>query len=422
MTLYTTKSKGYIDYLFLASEKFKFLTLSLTFTLPLEVKSAAHGALIPGVLCSAAERYPSMKALVQHCEDLYGASLYHSVVCSGRQQYGTIGIRFPDPACLLSGTEVYRSVLDLAYELIMNPLTVGGKEFSKDIFESEKAQLLQSIENLVDEKQSYVLRKLAEISIPESSYSLPEYGSKQEVEKASAFSTYQYFKQIRESASLTIALSGPMKEKKYLFPLMETFETLKRTKPKEVPLNQPFKKKLLFRVQEERQVGLHQGVLGLSFQTGINLASPEFSCFQFCDAIFGRLSSSRLFKVIREEFGLAYSIGSFIQNATGLNFVYASCDSAQLQKVEKMVFQELQYLQESGITEAEFEGIRSSLIEEYLNNQDSSRFLIAQSFIQRSCGIAKTSDEILEAIKKVKRSQVQECFKAYRALASYRLF
>lgn len=110
-------------------------------------------------------------------------------------------------------------------------------------------------------------------------------------------------------------------------------------------------------------------------QTHIGLALPAFKLSDDrCDAlslaniILGGGMSSRLFQKIREEYGLCYSIYSYISSykSQGILEVYAGVNTSQKNKAFLKIVEEIKKLKSDGITEQEFlrgkEQIKSAFI------------------------------------------------------------
>lgn len=83
---------------------------------------------------------------------------------------------------------------------------------------------------------------------------------------------------------------------------------------------------------------------------------PAFPATQVMNMILGGGMSSRLFKKVREELGLAYSVYSYSSHyeKTGLFTVYAGVNPQKAEEAAKAVISVIREFREKGVTEEEF--------------------------------------------------------------------
>jgi zinc protease len=118
---------------------------------------------------------------------------------------------------------------------------------------------------------------------------------------------------------------------------------------------------------------------------GIERDDPEFfPAFLMNHVLGGGTFSSRLFTEVREQRGLAYGVGSFIQNldfATSLS-ISTSTRSDRVEETLGVIDDVIARMIEEGPTEAELENAKTYLIGAYpINNLDSS-LSIARTLVE----------------------------------------
>lgn len=94
--------------------------------------------------------------------------------------------------------------------------------------------------------------------------------------------------------------------------------------------------------------------------------------------VLGGGMSSRLFQKIREEEGLAYSIGSYVSRSydSGVLYVYAGVSPENTLKAYEAVFDVMRDIEKNGITDAEFEKSKAQLKASYVFSEESSSSLV----------------------------------------------
>lgn len=408
-----------IDFIALPDKRLKSCSLRLTFHLPVQAKHAPANTMLAPMLVRGSERYPDMRAISQRCEELYGLSLRGRLARAGRRQFLSLTLRFVAPKYLPRGMHEFREIVEFARTLVMEPLTVRGA-FSPEIFEAEQRQALQNIDALIDNKQRYALRQAWQRSFPDSPYGTPEYGSRHGIAELSAKTAYQRWQKVVNHAPLTVHLYGPVQAKKHLGVVQEAFKQLHRDKLMRVGRNQVLKHVgKAGRVRETTE--LEQAYVVLTYVTGWNAKHKDFAAMAYADAIFGRLSTSRLFSVVREELGLAYMISSSIDASTGCAFALAATDPKESAQAAKVMKEQLRRLVREGIGEADFAAARATLLDEEASSQDSPGSIVSNMLLAESCGTVYDPKQAMEDLQRVTSADVNSALQRYSPVLDYRL-
>ena len=121
--------------------------------------------------------------------------------------------------------------------------------------------------------------------------------------------------------------------------------------------HEPAPSALRFQEKDTEQVHVCLGGLGLPRN------DPRRFALRVLDAIFGGLSSSRLFQAVREERGLAYSVYSFTgqYSDTGQVGLYVGTRPDNLAEAMEIVGSELDRLRETPATAEELERARENV-------------------------------------------------------------
>jgi len=127
--------------------------------------------------------------------------------------------------------------------------------------------------------------------------------------------------------------------------------------------------------------------------------------------ILGGNMSSRLFQVIREELGLAYSIYSFLSffSDTGLLGVAAGVSPKNLEKLLAAMCQELKKLKTGAVTAEELQGakeyLRGSI---YLHSEDCEHRMMRLAKNEMHFGHYIPLEEIITGLVQVTADEIQE--------------
>ena len=139
---------------------------------------------------------------------------------------------------------------------------------------------------------------------------------------------------------------------------------------------------------------------------------------------FGGAGSSRLFQTIREENGMAYSVGSYSGGSAyaGSLIIYLSTTKRHVKKALKLIDDEIADVLKNGITEAEFSMSRNQFRGNLALGAESSSNRMQYYGGKLICGLeVNTLDERLERLNRVTLEQVnavaKECLSGVRAAA-----
>jgi predicted Zn-dependent peptidase len=174
------------------------------------------------------------------------------------------------------------------------------------------------------------------------------------VEEISAFHARRYI-----PGSVVVAAAGSV-DHDAIVALAEA--TLARNRPLEaapplVPAPASPRTTLRFQRKDTEQVHVCLGALGLPRHDDRRFG------LRVLDAIFGGLSSSRLFQAVREERGLAYSVYSFSAQFTDTGEIglYVGTRPDNLAEAMQIVGDELERLRDEGVTEEELVRARENV-------------------------------------------------------------
>ena len=148
---------------YVPAAKFKTGVLGAQLITPLEESTVAAGALLPAVLRRGTTAHRDMRSIAAELDRLYGASIAYTVRKKGENQcLGFVG-SFLDERYVPGGERLLEPMADLLGELLLDPLTRNGR-FLSDYVESEKENLIDAIESILNDKRDYADARLLQAS------------------------------------------------------------------------------------------------------------------------------------------------------------------------------------------------------------------------------------------------------------------
>ena len=155
--------------------RFKQGCFSFQLVRPMRKEEAAKNALLPAVLLRGTRNCPDLRAVTQRLDELYGAAVSPLVRRVGDYQTTGVYCGFMDDRFALPGDQVLFPMLDFLRELLLDsPLENGA--FLSDFVESEKKNLISTIESDRNDNRVYATQRLLRTMCAGDSFGIPRLG------------------------------------------------------------------------------------------------------------------------------------------------------------------------------------------------------------------------------------------------------
>lgn len=296
------------------------------------------------------------------------------------------------------------SAMDILKSILTEPL------FGKTEFEREQKNSLSMIESRKMSPRHVAEDRLFSLMYGRHPYGNPACGSTESIKKMTADALKKYFNQICLCAPQTVfGISGDYDEELFNSKFKEIISSVKWNQESPAISAKPlFPAKEL--KDEIRIQGREQAVVCCAMP-GCDNRNPDRDIIEILSADMNGLSS-RLFKSIREDEGLAYYTGMMSTCGVheGILGFYAGTRPDAADKVIDIIRKQLKKLASSGLTDEEFNSARDyvlfSLAEEF-QNCGSTLFSAALSeFYGNGYRSILEKEKLLSSMKRDKVSQV----------------
>ena len=382
--------------------RFKQGCLSFQIIRPMAASENAMNALLPSVLLRGTKAHPDLRAITHRLDELYGASV--SAVVRRVGDYQTTGLYcgFMDDRFALPGDRVLEPMLDFLRELLLDsPVEADG--FLPAFVESEKKNLIATIESELNDKRAYAMGRLLRTMCREDTFGLPRLGDKEQVAAIDAAMLYRHYQKILRESPIEIFYVGSAEGEQVGSLLKPLLSHLERNY-----------------VNSNPQTGFHscdgsdltetmevsQGKLCMGFVSPITNRMPEFPAMQVLNTIFGSGMTSKLFMNIREKMSLCYSIGSGYYGTKGIVTVSAGIDFDKEELTRREVLRQLAACQHGDITDEELTAARQAILSSLRATHDSPGAIEGYYATAALSGMKLTPMEYMAAVEAVTKEQV----------------
>ena len=397
------------------AERFKQGCLSLQFLRPMCAEEAALNAIIPAVLLRGTKQHPDLRAITLRLDDLYGASVGALVRRVG--DYQTVGLYcgFIEDRYAFAGDRVLEPMLDFLEELLLDPLT-DGEAFDKEFVESEKRNLIATIESERNDKRAYCAAQMLKKMCAADSFGISRLGEKEQVEAIDAISAWNHYQTILRHSPVEIFYVGSGSEEAVADRLRRLFDRMDR-EVVALPAQTAFRDGGGGTYTETMVIS--QGKLSMGFVTPITNKDPQFAAMQVLNTVFGAGMTSKLFMNIREKMSLCYSIGSGYYGSKGIMTVSAGIDCDKEPVVTQEILRQLDACRAGEITPEELAAGKEAILSGLRGVHDSPGSIEGYEATAAISELPLSVEEYYRAVEAVTAADVAAAAKSLKLHTTY---
>lgn len=395
--------------------RFKQSSLSIQFVRPMAAEEAALNALIPAVLLRGSEAHPNLRAITWRLDELYGASVGALVRRIGDYQTTGLSCGFIEDRFAMAGDAILAPMLDFLEELLLRPALEKGV-FRRDYVESEKKNLIATIESERNDKRVYANARMLRAMCREDSFGIPRLGEKEQVAAITPESAYAHYRRVLKESRADLFYVGSAAPETVAALLTPVFEKIDRNYVN-LLAQTPFHDCGGSDFSETMDVT--QGKLCMGFVTPITIRDEGFVAMQLFNAIFGGSMISKLFMVVREKLSLCYDIGSGFHGSKGILTVSAGIDFRMEQAVRREILNQLDACCRGDISQRELTAAKESLLSGLRGTHDSPGAIEGYYSSAALSGFPLTPEMYMEAVEKASLEDVIQAAKSVKLHTVY---
>ena len=384
--------------------RFKQGCLSIQLARPMAAAEAAMNALLPSVLLRGTRRHGDLRSITMALDDLYGAAVSPLVRRVGDYQTTGLYCSFMDERFALPGDRVLEPMIDFLRELLLeSPLENEG--FKREFVESEKRNLISSLECELNDKQVYAMSRLLKAMCREDSFGLPRLGEKEQVAAVTPEALCRHYQKILLESQIQLLYVGsgsPERVAELLRPLFD----LPGRNPRALAPQSDLRPSPGGEIVETMEIA--QSKLCMGFTTPITNRAPEFAAMQLLNTLFGGGMTSKLFLNVREKQSLCYSVGSNYYSAKGIVTVAAGIDRDKKEQTSAEILRQLELCRQGAFTDQELNAAKQAIISSLRGTYDSPSAIEGYYAASALGALRWTPEEYIRAIDAVTARQVTD--------------
>ena len=382
--------------------RFKQGCLTFQIVRPMRAEEAAMNALFPAVLLRGTEKHRDLRDITLRLDELYGASVGALVRRVGDYQTTGLSCGFIEDRFCIPGDQVLAPMIDFIRELLFEPILEEGG-FCKAFVESEKKNLIATIESELNDKRVYAMGRMVKTMCKADSYGVPRLGDAESAAAIDPVALYEHYQKILKESRIDIFYVGSAKLEDIAAMVMPLLQAIDRNY-QPLPGQTPFQDAGGQDVVEKMDVT--QGKLCMGFVTPITNRDCDFVPMQLMNTIFGAGMTSKLFVNVREKLSLCYSVGSGYYGSKGIVTVSAGIDFDKEQQTREEILRQLKAMQEGDISAQELTAAKEAILSSLRGTHDSPGSIEGFYATAALSGLQLTPAEYMEAIYAITAHQV----------------
>lgn len=390
------KMNGYVLHL-MPTNKFKNITISLKLQNALDKSTVAKRTLLSFMLTTGTQDYPSTQALSKYLESLYGMRLSSNVVTKGKSHVINVNSICINQEYLPYKEDLLKKQIVLLNDIFFKPNALENK-FNQEMFDRKKKELIERLISNQDDKFYYSLEKLFEYMGKDQCLEISSHGNIDDIKKITNEELYAYFIECIKNDSKHVYVVGDIDESVVdVFDKYLSFED--NTNSFETVYSFNKSRDSLLEIIEEQDIT--QAKLNIGYRVGANYSLKNHYAFNVFNAIFGGMSQSKLFKVVREKHSLCYYISSSYDAFNGVMVITAGIEGSDYDKTLKLIAEQLEMMKKGEFSNEDIEIAKLMIKNSMKKTFDDPLSQIAVNYNRDIANKDESNDEYIKMIDSV---------------------
>lgn len=391
-----------------STQIFKTVRVDLFVHSLLQPLNSTRLALITRLLERGTRRLPDLRRLNQFVDDLYGAIFSAEVDQFGDRQVIHLTLELPDGRFLPAGEDLLRPGLEFLRDVLRDPL-VENSGFPPAVLAREKLALEGCIASHFDDRMALALHRCAQEMCRGEPYSLCLLGDPADFAHIGPTDLLDFHFLTLAENPVDIYITGAENTERLSGMVSDLF-SWDRHGPTQSPPRSDQAERSSKGPREvwESAPALQQAKLAMGFRTGVGLAHEAYPALLLLDFLLGGDAYSRLYRTVREQLGLCYHVGTFLEPLCQLMFLEAGIEVADYDLFLTQVRGQIRSICDSGPQAEELDRAKALAVRRLWTMPDDREGMVRFSY-QRGLAGAPCSRAVVEAgIRGVTARQVRE--------------
>ena len=349
------------------------------------------------MLTTGTEKYPSTQELSKYLESMYGMKLGANVVTKGKSHIININSICINQEYLPYKEDLIQQQIQLLNDIFFKP-NASKTAFDQTMFERKKKELVERLINNQDDKFYYSLEKMFEYMGKGTCLGISSHGNIEDIKKIENEELFSYFKECIKNDQKHIYVVGNVDES-----IVHVFENCLSFEKNNLIFESVYSfeknRKDLLEIIEKQDVT--QAKLNMGYRISVNYTHQNHYAFVVFNAIFGGMSQSKLFKVVREKNSLCYYISSSYDAFNGVMVITAGIEGKDYHQTVQLIKEQLKEMQDGCFDQDDIDTAKLMIKNSMKKTNDEPLSQVAVQYNRDITGKKETNEQYLEKIENV---------------------
>lgn len=399
----------------LETNKFKDNTISMRFLFDLDQKKASARSLLAFMMTNRTAAHPTNQSLTSYLDDLYGMNI-------SMNTYGLGACHMLELRCSAIADqfvhESYSLVVrqfELMKEVLFNPLLDEDGLFDSELFEEAKMIMRSRVLRRKDDPGSFAIDENNKQIGEGTPFAISCLGDAFAIDALTREDVKQAYEELLENTVIEIYAVGMINEEQVYAMFQE--QPLFKPRHNSYPVFYEWPKKE--KMEQEVQKDIDQTTLLMTWLTAINHNHPLYYALKVGNTMFGGDANSFLFRVVREQHSLCYTIYSSVYSMDEVLVALAGISYDKKDQTAALIEEQFQKLVDGNFDEGQLETSRMLMINGLQSQFDSIGGIINFLYQQTITGMELSIEQVIERIRQVTKEQVIEAMQSCQLIGEF---
>ncbi len=390
------------------TDKFKTVRMEIIFSREVKKEEMPIFTFLSDIMSDSSKDYQRRKDIAIRLEELYKATFYGATNKVGNLFTISFILEFIAPQ-YINEPDYLKNVLKFPFEVINNP-RVKNKEFDLTNYNIVKKRIIEEIESVKESSDKLAIINALEKMDSTSPSSYKVLGDKEDIEKITPQSLYDAYLDLFNHSNCDIFLIGDINMDECVQIIKDNFKNhvIKLSKPR-IIVNNKLRKKVLKVVENSNFV---QSTLVMIYNIKSLDKLMKDATFHVFNYLLGSGGiSSKLYKNLRVDNSLCYSLRSLYLKYDELLLIEVSLDDSNIKKAEKLIKKSLNEMINGDYTEEVIKDAKKNLIFSLKMGCDNN-VSILNNYVFNYFDNLPLLEERIKLIENVQKEDLIKCGKA----------
>lgn len=401
------KDLGSYNLHFIKTDLFKTITMKVIFHTPIIKEDITKRNILSDILLQSTKEYKTRRDLTIKSEDLYAADIY-----TANQRVGNyIMTSFILQTLNDKYTEEnnFEESIKFLHEIIFNP-DVEEERFKEDKLELVKSNATLALNSIKEDAANYSLIRMSEAYDKTSPISYRMTGYLEDLDKITEENLYEYYERMLDNDYVDIFILGDINEKE-LLPIIKKYFKFKKVKKRKASYYLPNKKPRKRRLFAKETTKNSQSKLAIACPISKMTDYEKNYSLLLANIILGGTGDSKLFKEVREENSLCYTIRSNYNRLDNLMVINAGIDNVNFDKAIELITKNVQDMKKGKFTDSDINVAKEFYKTSAESLMESPSRIINEVLTEEILGVEPLSERVRKIEKVTKRDIIRACKK-----------